>query len=191
MCNVYVCVLQGIPSSPVQETNPPAQPPASGRTDAPPLPDGECPPPHPPSLWPPGGAGDQSRTRNPPPGAQRRSPGSGAQRRSPGSGAQRRSPGSSSGLLNPGSSSGLLLGRADGQTSGQTQRSEGALRVFHRTSASLRSDPRCVCVQGRTLWSSCGARPSSRTCGTPSSRTRHCCPPSCNSWAARTPSCYR
>lgn len=36
-------LLTGIPSSPVQETNPPAQPPASGRTDPPPLPDGENP----------------------------------------------------------------------------------------------------------------------------------------------------
>ncbi|CAL8287042.1 unnamed protein product [Boreogadus saida] len=36
-------LLTGIPSSPVQETNPPAQPPASGRTDAPPLPEGENP----------------------------------------------------------------------------------------------------------------------------------------------------
>ncbi|KAJ3601691.1 hypothetical protein NHX12_032658 [Muraenolepis orangiensis] len=37
-------LLTGIPSSPVQETNPPAQPPASGRADPPPsLPDGENP----------------------------------------------------------------------------------------------------------------------------------------------------
>ncbi|XP_071391152.1 RAD23 homolog A, nucleotide excision repair protein a [Centroberyx affinis] len=36
-------LLTGIPSSPVQETNPPVQPPASGRTDAPSLAEGENP----------------------------------------------------------------------------------------------------------------------------------------------------
>lgn len=41
MC-VFMCVLheQGIPSSPVQESNPPAQAPASGPTEAPSLAEG-------------------------------------------------------------------------------------------------------------------------------------------------------